>query len=203
MIIKHLLRSLHVMFYQTSPLMQLHQTASFLSFFPSIKAMYLCTIRSWQTTHVSYDLAGPFMYNINLGATTTTSLSIRGVIIPIDLVISTTGLFMVNHSSIKPVPLAYSDLKSEFLCQSSQHCHRTYRPPEPPRTPGISPTPSQPCIIHITQNQVLSPSTSKTSCTSNEPSTLIAATLLKLSRMFSSNITLHHFSTQCCRDYIQ
>ena len=51
-------------------------------------------------TCVRYDLAGLVLYNINLRATTTTSLSIRGVTIPIDLVISTTGLFTVTHSSI-------------------------------------------------------------------------------------------------------
>ena len=54
----------------------------------------LCTI------HVRYNLAGLSLYNINLRATTTTSLSTRGVMIPINLVISTTGLFMVYHSSI-------------------------------------------------------------------------------------------------------
>ena len=72
--------------------------------------------------YVQYDLAGPVLYDINLGATTMTSLSTRGVTIPINLVTSTTGLFTVYHSSIKPVPVAYSDLKSEFLCQSSKHC---------------------------------------------------------------------------------
>ena len=140
--------------------------------------------------YVQYDLAGPVLYDINLGATTMTSLSTRGVTIPINLVTSTTGLFTVYHSSIKPVPVAYSDLKSEFLCQSSKHCPWTYRPPEPPCTPGISPTPSQPCIIHITQNQVLLPSTSKRSFASNVPYILVAATLLKSSRMFSPNVTL-------------
>ena len=45
-------------------------------------------------TCVRYDLAGFVLYNINLRATTMTSLSTRGVTIPIDLVISTTGLFM-------------------------------------------------------------------------------------------------------------
>ena len=68
-------------------------------------------------------------------------------------------------------------------------CCRTYRPPEPPCTPGISPTPSQPCITCITQNQVLSQSTSSRSCANNAQNNLVAATLLKLSRTFSPNIT--------------
>ena len=63
--------------------------------------------------------------------------------------------------------------------------------PEPPRTPGKSPMPSQPCITHITQNLVLSLSTSSRSCASNEPSILVAATPLKSSRMFSPNVTIH------------
>ena len=129
------------------------------------------------------------MYDINLRATTTTSLSTRGVTIPINLVISITGLFTVYCSSIKPVPLVYSDLKSEFLCQSSQCCQRTYRPPESPHMPGISPTPLQPCIICITPNQVLSPSTSETSYISNKPNILVTATLLQSSGTFSLNVT--------------
>ena len=51
-------------------------------------------------TCVWYNLAGLFLYDINLRATTTTSLSTRGVTIPINLVISTTRLFTVYHSSI-------------------------------------------------------------------------------------------------------
>ena len=94
--------------------------------------------------YVQYNLAGLVLYDINLGATTMTSLSTRGVTIPINLVTSTTVLFTVYHSSIKPVPVAYSDLKSEFLCQLSKHCPWTYRPPEPPCTPGISPRPHNP-----------------------------------------------------------
>ena len=85
----------------------------------------------------------------------------------------------------------------QHLCQSSQHCHRTYRLPEPPCMPGISPTPSQPCIIHTTQNQVLSPSTSRTSCTSNELNALVAAILLKLSRTFSLNVTPENYLLLC------
>ena len=54
----------------------------------------LCTI------HVRYNLAGLSLYDINLRATTTTRLSTRGVTISINLVISTTGLFMVYRSNI-------------------------------------------------------------------------------------------------------
>ena len=56
--------------------------------------------------------------------------------------------------------------------------------------PGISPTPLQPCITHITQNPVLSLSTSSRSCASNKPNILVTALLLKSSRVFSLNVTL-------------
>ena len=63
-------------------------------------------------------------------------------------------------------------------------------PPESPRTPGISPMPSQPCITYIVTNLVLSLSTSNRSCVSNKPYDLVAATLLELSSMFHPNVTL-------------
>ena len=68
----------------------------FLSNVPSSKPMYDTISRLF---HVRYDLASlsctirscvSFVYNINLGATATTILSIRGVQIPIYLVTSTT-----------------------------------------------------------------------------------------------------------------
>ena len=51
-------------------------------------------------TCVRYNLTGWVLYDINLGATITTSLSTKGVTIPINLVISTTGLHTVYCSSI-------------------------------------------------------------------------------------------------------
>ena len=68
-----------------------------------------CTIRS----------SGSFMYDINLRATATTILSIRGVQIPIDLVSSAMDSFRRCVVLFKPVPIPTSDPKSEFLCQSS------------------------------------------------------------------------------------
>ena len=52
-----------------------------------------CTIRSEGLCTIQCDLVYQqvsFLYDINLGATTTTILSIRGVTIPIDLVSSAT-----------------------------------------------------------------------------------------------------------------
>ena len=75
-------------------------------------------------------------------------LSIRGVTIPIYLVTSATDSIRQRVVLFKPVTVLTSDPKSEFLCQSSLLLHRTYRPPETPHTPGISPTPSSPRITH-------------------------------------------------------
>ena len=78
--------------------------------------------------HVWYDLVadpcmiqsyGWFLYDIYLGATTTTILSIRGVMIPIDLVSSATDSIKRRVGLFKSVPIPTSDPKSEFLCQSS------------------------------------------------------------------------------------
>ena len=102
----------------TSYTMQIHRTASFLFFsLPLItKPMYdtdlfrsLCTIQS----------RGRFMYDINLRATTTMILSIRGVTIPIDLVSSATDSIKWSVVLFKPVTILTSDPKSEFLWQSS------------------------------------------------------------------------------------
>ena len=71
---------------------------------------------------VWYDLIDGFMtlmYDINLRATTTMILSIRGVTIPIYLVISATDSIKQSVVLFKPVPIPTSDPKSEFLCQSS------------------------------------------------------------------------------------
>ena len=59
------------------------------------------------------------MYDINLGATATTILSTRGVQIPIYLVISATDSLRRSVVLFKPLSVPTSDLKSEFLCQSS------------------------------------------------------------------------------------
>ena len=62
------------------------------------------------------------MYDINLGATTTTTLSIRGVTIPIDLVSSATDSIRWRVVLFKSVTIPTSDPKSEFLCQLSLSC---------------------------------------------------------------------------------
>ena len=62
--------------------------------------------------------------------------------------------------------------------------------PEPPRTPGISPTPSSPRITLIAKAPVLSPSISNPGCALSEPRDLVVAFLLKSSRTFSPNVTL-------------
>ena len=61
--------------------------------------------------------------------------------------------------------------------------------PESPSMPGISPTPSSPRITLMPMNQVLSQSTSNRNYASSMPSILVAATQLKLSRVFHSNVT--------------
>ena len=62
------------------------------------------------------------VYDINLGATTTTILSIRGVTIPIDLVSSATDSIKWHVVLFKPVMVPTSDPKSEVLCLSSLDC---------------------------------------------------------------------------------
>ena len=71
---------------------------------------------------VQYDLVAPFLgflYDINLRATYTTIPSTRGVQIPIDLVSSAMDSIRRCVVVFKTVPIPTSDLKSEFLCQSS------------------------------------------------------------------------------------
>ena len=67
---------------------------------------------------------------------------------------------------------------------------RTYRPPWTPHMPGISPTPSSPCITHIVSILVLLLSTWSRSSVFKELSVLVAASPLKSSWTFHSNITL-------------
>ena len=62
---------------------------------------------------------GSLLYNINLGATTTTILRIRGVQIPIDLVSSATDSYRQSIVLFKPMSVLTSDPKSGFLCQLS------------------------------------------------------------------------------------
>ena len=124
---------------------QLHRTASFLFSLPFTEA------------HVRYDLVGlsctirscgSVLYDINLGATATTILRIRGVQIPLNLVSSATDSYRRSVVLFKPMSVPTSDLKSEFLYQSSLLC-TIFRPPlEPPRTPGISPMPPSSRITH-------------------------------------------------------
>ena len=139
----------------------------------------LCTIRS----------CGSCLYDIHLRATTTTILSTRGVTISIGLVSSATDSIRRLRVLFKPVPVQTSDLKSEFLCQSSLSCAEPTDPLKPPRTPGISPTPSQPCITHIVIALVLLPSIWRTSYVDNGPNILVTASPLKPSQMFHLNVT--------------
>ena len=96
-----------------------------------------CTIQSRVFLHVRYDLescsdtirsCGSFMYDINLGATTTTILSIRGAQIPIDLVSSTTDSSRRSVVLFKPMSVPTSDPKAEFLCQSSYFAQNLQTP---------------------------------------------------------------------------
>ena len=77
---------------------------------------------------VQYDLAAflimiqvfdSLLYDINLGATHTTILSTGGVTISIHLFSRATDSFRRCIVVFKPVTVPTSDLKSEFLCQSS------------------------------------------------------------------------------------
>ena len=60
-----------------------------------------------------------FLYDINLGATATTILRIRGVQVLIDLVSSATDSYRRSIVLFKPMSVPTSDPKSEFLYQSS------------------------------------------------------------------------------------
>ena len=72
---------------------------------------------------------GSFLYDINLGATATTILSIRGAQIPIDLVSSATDSYKRSIVLFKLMSVPTSDPKSEFLCQSSYFAQNLQTPP--------------------------------------------------------------------------
>ena len=98
----------------------------FSFFFPSTEAhvRYRSNFKALYDTicrphHVQYYLIGSLVYDINLRATNTTILSVRGVTIPIDLVISAMDSIRQSVVLFKPVLSPTSDPKSEFLCQSS------------------------------------------------------------------------------------
>ena len=167
---------------------QTHQTALFpFPFLPTSKPMYDTIWRQ-------------FSYDINLRATLTTILSIRGVTIPIYLVSSTTDSIRWHVVLFKPVPIPTSDPKSEFLCQLSVSCKEPTDSPETPRTPGISPMPPSSHITHIAIVPVLWPSTWSRNSITSEQNILVAACQLKSSRVFHSNITQrnHKISTHSC-----
>ena len=122
----------------TSHTTQIHRTALFLfpSYFLSPKPMYNTDLTQKPCTIWSADLqpctilsSGCLLYDINLGATSTTILSIGGVMIPINLVSSTTDSIRWCIVVFKPVTIPTSDPKSEFLCQSSLYCTEPTDPP--------------------------------------------------------------------------
>ena len=144
----------------------------------------LCTI--WSLACGEYS----FLYDINLRATTTTILSIRGVTIPINLVSSATdsirqSVVLFNLYQYEPQTLSLSSCVNRVSI-----AWNLQTPLNPPRTPGISPMPSQPRITHIAIVQALWQSISNRSSVTNEPSILVAASPLKSSWTFHSNITL-------------
>ena len=166
-------------------------------FFSSLPTKPMYDTILW-CVHVWYDLnscSGTIwslddsLYDINLGATATTIPRTRGVQIPIDLVSSATDSYRRTIVLFKPMSVPTSDLKSEFLCQSSYIVQNHQTPPEPPRTPGISPMPSSPRITHTVIAQVLSQSTLSRSFACNGQSNLVVACQLKSSRTFNLNVT--------------
>ena len=72
---------------------------------------------------------GSFLYDINLRATATIVLRIRGVQIPIDLVSSATDSYRRSVVLFKPMSVPTSDPKSEFLYQSSSIVHNLQTSP--------------------------------------------------------------------------
>ena len=122
-----------------------------------------CLVSFFPFPHSSkpmYDtICRQFLYDINLRATLTMILSIRGVTIPIYLVSSATDSIRQCIVLFKAVPIPTSDPKSEFLCQSSSIVQKPQTPPKPPCTPGRSPTLSSPRITRTVTVQVLSLST--------------------------------------------
>ena len=161
-------------FNQTSHTSQIHGTAFFLLL--SSFHWSPCTIWSDNFDHVQYNLTTLMVYNINLGATNTTLLSTRGVIIPICFISSTTHSLRRRIVLFKPVTVPTSDPKSEFLCQSSSIMQNLQTPPEPPSMPGIAPTPLSSRITLTPTNQVLSQSTLNRNYASSMLNVLVAAT---------------------------
>ena len=99
------------------------------SFFLTPKPLYDTIWQPFEQLFcVRYNLATFSMYNINLRATHTTILSIRGVTIPIDLVSSATNSIRQRVVLFKSVTVLTSDPKSEFLCQSSQSAQNLQTP---------------------------------------------------------------------------
>ena len=130
------------------------------------------------------------MYNIYLRATTTMILSIGGVMIPIDLVSSAMDSIRRCVVLFKSVPISTSEPKPEFLCQLSVCCAEPADPLNHLVCLGYLPRLHPSRITLMLKVPVLLLSTSSRSCSSNELSVLVAATLLKSSRMFHLNITL-------------
>ena len=122
-------------FNRTSLNMQTHRTASFLfSFLLTLKPMYdtiswlslvWCDLAIFSCTIRASD---SLLYDINLWATHTTILSTRGVKIPIYLVSITTDSIRWCVVLFKTVTIPTSDLKSEFLCQSTSCCAEPAEP---------------------------------------------------------------------------
>ena len=150
---------------RTTLLMQMHWTASFPFLLFNSSHCSQCTIQSDDfslLSFVQYNLLTSFtilLYDINLRATHTTIPSTRGVEIHISLVSSATDSIQRRVVVFKAVTVPTSDLKSEFLCQSSSIAQKPQTPPKSPCTPGISPTPSSPHITHTVTVPVLSLST--------------------------------------------
>ena len=99
---------------------QIHWTASFLFSLPHTEALVRYNLPVLSRTIWSF---GSFLYDINLGATATTILRIRGVQIPIDLVNSAMDSYRRSVVLFKPMSVLTSDPKSEFLYQSSSIVH--------------------------------------------------------------------------------
>ena len=114
---------------------QTHWTALLLFSLPTPKPMYdtisyvACVRYDLESCLFAIRSRGSFLYDINLGATATTVLRIRGVQIPIDLVSSATDSYRRSVVLFKPMSVPTSDLKSEFLCQSSSIAHDLQTPP--------------------------------------------------------------------------
>ena len=142
-------------------------------------AFKFCTIQS----------EGCLVYDIHLGATTTTILSVRGVTIPIDLVSSATDSFR-RHIVLFKLYHYQTQTLSLSSCVNRASVAQNLQTPWTPHTPGKSPTPSSPRIIHTAIVPVLSLSTWSRNSVTRELNVLVAAPPLKLSRTFHLNVTM-------------